>query len=169
MVDNNKLPDTPWHVGYTKKDENDPRRHKARCIHYSYGKCGWMANYTGRCIGSSHCMDYSESQEEFARLQDGRKTAEEIERDNINNYKKSLELKKEKIEKSDNPYKYRPSEDLIHCLICDEHLYNIKYSLKKCKYCGMFYVNIEDSTRDEVIDIVKAESIFVMNLKRKLN
>lgn len=27
----NKLSDTPWHVGYTKKDENDPRRHKARC------------------------------------------------------------------------------------------------------------------------------------------
>ena len=56
MVENNRLPDTPWHVGYAKKQENDPRRHKARCIHYRDGQCGWKANYSGKCIGSSHCM-----------------------------------------------------------------------------------------------------------------
>jgi len=76
MVENNRLPDTPWHVGYAKKQENDPRRHKARCIHY-------------------------------------------------------------------------------------------RDSLKRCKYCGMFYVDIDDSTRDEIMDIVKADPIFVMNIKRK--
>ena len=27
MVENNRLPDTPWHVGYAKKQEDDPRRH----------------------------------------------------------------------------------------------------------------------------------------------
>ena len=31
----------------------------------------------------------------------------------------------------------------------------------------MFYVNIEDSTRDEIMDIVKADPIFVMNINRK--
>ena len=57
MVENNRLPDTPWHVGYAKKQEDDPRRHKARCIHYRDGQCGWKANYSGNCLGSSHCMD----------------------------------------------------------------------------------------------------------------
>ena len=46
-------------------------------------------------------------------------------------------------------------------------LFKEKYSLKRCKYCGMFYVNIEDSTRDEIMDIVKADPIFVMNINRK--
>jgi hypothetical protein len=45
--------------------------------------------------------------------------------------------------------------------------YKEKYSLKRCKYCGMFYVDIDDSTRDEIMDIVKADPIFVMNIKRK--
>ncbi len=168
MMYNNKLPDTPWHVGYAKKKENDPRRHKARCIHYRDGKCGWKANYSGRCIGSSHCMDYVESREDFKELQESRKTVQQIERENIDKYKKNLELKKEKIERGNSPYKHAKCENLTHCLVCDEHLYKEKYSLKRCKYCGMFYVNIEDSTRDEIMDIVKADPIFVMNIKRKL-
>lgn len=167
MVDNNKLPDTPWHIGYAKKQEDDPRRHKARCIHYRDGQCGWRANYSGKCVGSSHCMDYSESHEDFKKLQEGRKTVEQIERDNVEKYKRSLEPKKEKLERSDNPYKYRKSEDLNHCLVCNEHLFKEKYSLKKCRYCGMFYVNIGDSTRDEIMDIVKSDPIFVMNIQRK--
>ncbi len=36
-MENNKLPDTPWHVGYAKKEESDPRRHKARCIYLKEG------------------------------------------------------------------------------------------------------------------------------------
>lgn len=28
--------------------------------------------------------------------------------------------------------------ELNHCLVCDEHLHKEKYSLKRCKYCGMF-------------------------------
>lgn len=167
MVENNRLPDTPWHVGYAKKQEDDPRRHKARCIHYRDGQCGWKANYSGKCIGSSHCMDYSESLEDFKKLQESKKTAEQIERDNIDKYKKSLEPKKEQLERSNNPYKYRKCSELNRCLVCDEHLYKEKYSLKRCKYCGMFYVDIDDSTRDEIMDIVKADPIFVMNIKRK--
>ena len=31
----------------------------------------------------------------------------------------------------------------------------------------MYYVNIADYTRDEILDIVKAEPVFVMNIKRK--
>jgi len=115
-------------------------------------------------------MDYSESLEDFKKLQGSRKTAEQIERDNIDKYKKSLEPKKEQLERSNNPYKYRKCRkcsELNRCLVCDEHLYKEKYSLKRCKYCGMFYVDIDDSTRDEIMDIVKADPIFVMNIKRK--
>lgn len=65
MVENNRLPATPWHVGYAKKHEDVPRRHKARCIHYRDGQCGLKANYSSKCIGSSHCMDYSESYEDL--------------------------------------------------------------------------------------------------------
>ena len=45
-------------------------------------------------------MDYSESLEDFKKLQESRKTAEQIERDNIDKYKKSLEPKKEQLERS---------------------------------------------------------------------
>ena len=58
----------------------------------------------------------------------------------LDKYKKSLEPKKEQLERSNNPYKYRKCSELNRCLVCDEHLYKEKYSLKRCKYCGMFYV-----------------------------
>ena len=41
-----------------------------------------------------------ESLEDFKKLQESRKTAEQIERDNIDKYKKSLEPKKEQLERS---------------------------------------------------------------------
>lgn len=67
-MEKKRLPDTPWHVGYTKKEENDPRRHKARCVFLQEGicHCGHDASYMRKCIGSSHCMSYSELSEEEA-------------------------------------------------------------------------------------------------------
>ena len=34
-----RLPDTPWHMGYVKKEQQDPRRHKSRCIYLKSGNC----------------------------------------------------------------------------------------------------------------------------------
>lgn len=34
-MDANQLPDMSWHIGFVKKDEWDPHRHKARCIYSS--------------------------------------------------------------------------------------------------------------------------------------
>ena len=33
-METKKVPDTPWHIGFIKKDESDPRRHKAinKCL-----------------------------------------------------------------------------------------------------------------------------------------
>ena len=66
-MENNKLPDTPWHVGYAKKEESDPRRHKARCIYLKEGicRCGYDGCYTRKCGGSSHCIHYSDKVEEI--------------------------------------------------------------------------------------------------------
>lgn len=67
-MDNHQLPDTPWHVGYTKKEENDPRRHKSRCVYLKNGicRCGVDGCYTRKCGGSSHCKHYSEVSEVIA-------------------------------------------------------------------------------------------------------
>ena len=62
MNHSNHLPDTPWHVGYAKKREDDPRRHKARCIYNNDGICD--ARGQMKCPGSAHCPSYCENQDE---------------------------------------------------------------------------------------------------------
>ena len=52
--------DTPYHIGFVKKDEDDPRRHKSRCIHYEHGTKNCLKN-TMRCVGSAHCTFYQET------------------------------------------------------------------------------------------------------------
>lgn len=67
-----QLPDVPWHIGSPKMDENDKRRHKARCIYYNHEtkKCrkidaeSWML----RCGGSSHCRFYTEDSDKAYRI-----------------------------------------------------------------------------------------------------
>ena len=60
-----KLPDTPWHVGYAKKKTADPRRNKARCrfrlANICY--CNRSSDYLCRCKGSAHCRYYQEDLE----------------------------------------------------------------------------------------------------------
>lgn len=63
-----RLPDTPWHVGYALKDESDSRRHRSRCIYYD-NKTKYCTTaqspYIGqRCGGSAHCNAYAEKKTE---------------------------------------------------------------------------------------------------------
>lgn len=64
-MQNNQLPDTPWHIGCVKKEESDPRRHKSRCIYLQGGICkqGKLRCFGQRCLGSSHCKYYAESEQ----------------------------------------------------------------------------------------------------------
>lgn len=64
-MQNNQLPDTPWHIGCVKKEESDPRRHKSRCIYLQGGICkqGKLRCFGQRCPGSSHCKYYAESEQ----------------------------------------------------------------------------------------------------------
>ncbi|MCI5620712.1 MAG: hypothetical protein MR355_04000 [Lachnospiraceae bacterium] len=163
-----KLPDTPWHVGYIKKEEDDPRRHKARCIHNVDGECRSTCSnyYRETCGGSSHCDDYSETVADYKKLLEERKTADEIERENIQKYKLSLLQKKKELTKTDNAYSHKTTKSIRRCLVCNEGLESVKYSLKKCLYCGMYYLNINDSTNPDILDIVKADEVFLMNVPR---
>lgn len=161
-----RLPDTPWHVGYTKKADDDPRRHKSRCIHYMNGKCNSSCShyYKESCGGSSHCEEYSETYEDYLRKLQDRKTAGEIEHEIIEKYKAGLARKKKELVKSSNSNCHKPTEKIRKCLVCDEYLENETLSLKKCTYCGMYYVNINDFTEDRVLEIVKSDEVFLMNI-----
>ena len=68
-MDNRIMPDTPWHVGYTKKEENDPRRHKSRCIYNDKNKCTTTKSpyYMRQCGGSAHCIAYAEEYTPFKK------------------------------------------------------------------------------------------------------
>ena len=58
-MDKIKLPDTPWHISYIRKDEDDPRRHKSRCVYNNGKECNNA--YMLEWIGSSHCKFYAET------------------------------------------------------------------------------------------------------------
>ena len=60
------LPDTPWHIGYPKKKENDPRRHRSRCIYYDKKttKCMRGVSYS-YCPGSARCSGYREKKNDI--------------------------------------------------------------------------------------------------------
>ena len=81
-----KFPDTPWHIEYTKKAEDDPRRHKARCI-YIEGDichCGYDKYFLSKCGGSSHCNHYSETSIEDEEMAErSNRTFMELKFDNI--------------------------------------------------------------------------------------
>lgn len=164
-----RLPDTPWHLGYAKKDEDDPRRHKARCIHNNNGICtSSRSNYCKEtCGGSSHCEEYSESREEYEKLLESRKTIEEISRDNREKYREIIKKKKKEFVNEPNPHSYQSTEKIHRCLLCDEGLSKIKYSLKKCKFCGMYYVNVQDFQKSDVIEEIGSNEVFVMNIPQK--
>ena len=53
-----RLQGTAWHKEFLKKKENDPRRHRARCLYYCEdNQCG--QRFT-KCSGSAHCALYKD-------------------------------------------------------------------------------------------------------------
>ncbi len=78
-MQNNQLPDTPWHVGFVKKEETDPRRHKSRCIHIHDDRC---KVYGEKCHGSAHCKYYAENKSQWEDVYLSTRTAEQEAADN---------------------------------------------------------------------------------------
>ena len=60
-----QVPDTPWHKEFVFKDEDDPRRHKARCVYKIENRCNCpkCQSYMFECAGSAHCKYYREPSE----------------------------------------------------------------------------------------------------------
>lgn len=136
-----KLPDTPWHVGYTKKAEDDPRRHKSRCIHiYWDNSCA----YNSKCIGSSHCQFYAETEEQDKKNRRDRMTNEELAMYRAAQYKDQMRKKAEELLKTNpNAFETR-SIGARDCFICGEQLKitagdRSHPSEKVCPYCGAKY------------------------------
>lgn len=94
----NQLPDTPWHVGYAKKKELDPRRHKFRCVNYDEGLCRNPRSkcFLTSCGGSSHCSFYVENLEDFEKNLVDNVTQEEIDANSRMEYLEHLREKKKK-------------------------------------------------------------------------
>lgn len=50
---------TPWHVDRFTRAEDDPKRHRSRCIYFSKDD-KYCSKYRMRCFGSAHCKHYRE-------------------------------------------------------------------------------------------------------------
>lgn len=128
------LPDVPWHIGYTKKDEDDPRRHKSRCVYNKGGKCYCPSSerYISKCFSSAHCNYYSEDEA------DGK--AETI----GNMYvppKIDYTQKKEEVLKRAYLYKRMSFKWFSYCVVCrTKPVATGQKGVKKCPCCGMYYV-----------------------------
>lgn len=135
-----RLPDTPWHIGYTKKEDDDPRRHKARCIKYTEGDC---LIYGGKCHGSSHCLLYAEDKESWEKVYENTRTIEELAVINGNRYKEKIMTKRKQYEEYyDGPLKNNPVHAIRMCPVCNEDLHPSKSATSiVCKYCGATICN----------------------------
>ena len=50
---------SPWHVEKFTRQENDPRRHRSRCIYYN-SSSKYCSYRCGQCAGAAHCSYYEE-------------------------------------------------------------------------------------------------------------
>ncbi len=128
------LPDTPWHIGYTKKEDDDPRRHKARCIKYCKGECRF---YNEKCRGSSHCVMYAEDEEQWKQVYENTRTVEELAEIAKDKYKAQMIRKRKEFEVSyTGAMVYRKVCDITECPVCGERLNPPRDAVKvKCRYC----------------------------------
>ena len=161
-MDRKQTPDTPWHISFVKKDESDPRRHKARCFYYQQGECHCVksAYYTSRCPGSSHCNKYTEDEvqtQDIRELQAERKRAEQYHEKMI---KKRIELEQQLGEAE----LYTRYGKVLECPVCGGRL--IK---NKCNYCDSFVQNLQEQKRMFPINCFRNLSNKDMHLIKKGN
>lgn len=146
----NILPDTPWHVGYAKKDEADPRRHKSRCIHNQGDicHCGLAGCFMLKCSGSSHCTSYAESLESWEKYLQDMKTDDDIAKDKAKIYRLNKQLHVSKmLNNCIYLSKYKFYSKMKDCPFCEEKLINYV-----CKYCGAKFKVVDDFSMDFALE-----------------
>ena len=178
-----RLPDTPWHIGYAKKDEEDPRRHKSRCIFYRKDKtckCGKSPYYMFNCGGSAHCRYYKENEEQNsekveqdAKLKKQIKRAERAAKSNKNSdqviKKTSKKWSVDKIvvvKSGDNcPSCGKPNQLNSRIKIIDDTGCSYVIQVKKCE-CGDIYLT--DKLKKELPSGIKGEIVKgVISLRKR--
>ena len=146
------MPDTPWHIGYAKKEKGDPRRHKGRCIflNKTTKKCANTncITFSLKCPGSAHCLSYAETKEDWTKVWKKTRSIEQEKRDKLlesvdraDQYRRNKI--KERIEKAQQDpcrFKGRSVKGINYCLLCQEKLVTIG-SGKECPYCGAVYAS----------------------------
>jgi len=148
-----KLPDTPWHVGYAKKDAQDPRRHKAWCIHLDNRICTCKMSgcYLMRCAGSSHCKYYSESETQWEDFLEEMKTEEDIELDAVELAKiEKRKFVRKLLENGSYRYKYSFGASMLYCPFCLTRIKGLK-----CKYCLAKFKVVKNYTDEDVAEAGK--------------
>lgn len=150
-----RMPDTPWHIGYAKKEESDPRRHKSRCIYLKAGKCrcGSSGAYTLKCPGSSHCTSYAENEEQDEVNKREHESIDNESWERANDYKTRIRKSCKKTMQTDKMkyWKYR-IDIMSNCPFCGEKFRqkttkkDIAY--RRCEYCGAIYHIISNADID---------------------
>ena len=147
MNKNNLLPDTPWHVGYVKKEEGDPRRHKLRCIHLDGGKCKSTdcVTYLRKCPGSSHCDCYAENQMQDEANKLRKKTIEQETDERSKDYRSMVTARAKRLMKEDRLCFSDLHFNRIDCPVCRERFKRVNAGeernrkSKTCMYCGAVF------------------------------
>lgn len=138
-----QLPDTPWHVGYSKMRESDHRRLNKWCVHYDASICRSPKSgcYLLRCGGSSHCKFYAEDKKASKKIEYDNRTQMEIEAENRRKYIASLKPKMQALVSSLDDRRYISVQSLKSCYICGSKLLELGKYRKQCKLCHMEYVD----------------------------
>ncbi len=154
MAFNNKgkLPDTPWHVGYAYKEENDPRRHKSWCIHLDNHicKCGLSGCYMTHCAGSSHCKYYAEKQAQWDDYLEEMKTEEEKNEEAAEIraalYRKGKrDFVREQLESCTYNKRYRFLPAMLKCPFCHTRMKGLK-----CDFCLAKFKVVKQLTEENM-------------------
>ena len=160
---NTKLPDTPWHVGYTLKDENDPRRHKVWCIHLKNKKCTCRpcSCYMTRCVGSSHCTFYSLSDNQWKAYLEEMKTDEDRADDNADLHREQKrEYVRALLENGKYAKKYRFFPKMINCPFCYQKIKGLSFP-----YCRAKFKIVEKMTEERILQEAKRGFFCIQDVK----
>lgn len=150
--------DVGFHVGFVTKAEDEPRRHKSRCVYFQEGKCmcGKLRCYTCKCPGSAQCSQYSETEPEsleyiLEKRAEERRRAESTRNIFITKMKETPKMS----------FLNKSFDNMDVCPVCNSRLFRVKgrENVKECKYCTSKFVRVHQNVELDT----DAETFFIMN------
>lgn len=161
-----QLPDTPWHIGYTKMKESDDRRLNKWCVHYdaSICRCPKSGCYKLRCGGSSHCKFYAVDANTSKKLERDNRTQAEIEAENRRKYIASLQPRIKELVSSLDDKRYNSVKSLKSCYVCGSKLLQLGEYRKQCTLCHTEYVDQVSWLMDS--NVTEGEFVYVMGREK---